>query len=84
MKNIKEVEVLWETPPRPYVVIADLQASHVTVKQMQKRAAEIGADAVIVTLTGGWYSESEIWTENDRYSKSYRGLIGTAIKYKKE
>jgi len=83
-KNIKEVEVLREAPPRPYIVIADFQASQVTVKHMQKRAAEIGADAVIVTLTGGRYSESEIWAENDRYSNTYTGLIGTAIKYKKE
>jgi len=83
-KNIKEVDVLWEAPVRPYVVIADLQASNTTVKCIQKRAAEIGADAVIVTLTGGHYSESEIWAGNDRYSNTYTGLIGTAIKYKTE
>lgn len=83
-KDIKEVEVLREAPPRPYIVIADFQASQVTVKHMQKRAAEIGADAVIVTPTGGWYSHSEIWAENDKYSNSYTGLIGTAIKYKTE
>lgn len=83
-KNINEVEVLWESPTRPYTVIADFQASQATVKHMRKRAAEVGADAVIVTLTGGWYSRSEVWAENDRYSNSYTGLIGTAIKYKTE
>jgi len=82
-KNIKEVEVLREAPTRPYIVIADFQA-FVTIKHMQKRAAEIGADAVIVTPTGGRYSESEIWAGNDRYSNTYTRLIGTAIKYKKE
>ena len=83
-KGIKEVEVLREAPSRPYIVIADLQASRATVKHMQKRAAEIGADAVIVTPVGGWYSRSEIWAGNDQYSNSYSRLIGTAIKYKKE
>lgn len=83
-KDIKEVEVLKKAPTRPYIVIADLQASMATVKYMQKRAAEIGADAVIVTPTGGWYSRSEVWAENDEYSNSYTGLVGTAIKYKKE
>ena len=83
-KDIKEVEVLREAPSRPYIVIADLQASQITVKQMQKRAAEIGADAVIVTPVGGWYSRSEVWAGDDQYSSSYSGLIGTAIKYKKE
>lgn len=83
-KNIKEVEVLKEAPSRPYIVIADFQVSNTTVKYIQKRAAEIGADAVIVTLTGGRYSEDEIWAGNDRYSNTYTGLIGTAIKYKTE
>jgi len=82
-KNIKEVEVLKEAPTRPYIVIADFQA-FATVKHLQKRAAEIGADAVIVTLTGGSYSQSEIWAGNDRYSNTYTRLIGTAIKYKTE
>ncbi|MBM3254187.1 MAG: hypothetical protein FJZ16_08035 [Candidatus Omnitrophica bacterium] len=83
-KNINEVEVLKEKPTRPYIVIADFQASYATVKHMRKRAAEIGADAVIVTHTGGWYSYDEVWAENDRYSNSYTELIGTAIKYKTE
>ena len=82
-KDIKEVEVLREAPSQPYIVIADLQASQVSFKYLQKRAAEIGADAVIVTCTGGSYSTSEVWAENDRYSNSCTGFIGTAIKYKK-
>lgn len=83
-KNINEVEVLREAPSRPYIVIADLQARECTVRYMQKRAAEIGADAVIITPTGGWYSRSEVWAGNDEYSNSYTGLVATAIKYKTE
>ncbi|MFH1900838.1 MAG: hypothetical protein ABIK26_01145 [Candidatus Omnitrophota bacterium] len=84
VKDIKEVEVLREAPPRPYIIIADFQASQITVKQMRKRAAEIGADAVIIIPVGGWYSRSEVWAGDDKYSNSYTGLIGTAIKYKTE
>lgn len=83
-KNINEVEVLREAPTRPHIVMADFQASNITVKFMQKRAAAIGADAVIVTPTGGWYSRSETWAGDDKYSNSYSGLVGTAIKYKTE
>jgi len=83
-KDIKEVEVLRKAPSRPYIVIADLQARRCTVRYMRERAAEIGADAVIVTPTGGWYSYSETWAGDDSNSNSYTGLIGTAIKYKTE
>ena len=83
-KKISEVEVLRGEPKKDYVVIADFQASQASFKHMQRRAAEIGADAVIVTPAGGRYSESEIWAEDDRYSDTYTRLIATAIKYKKE
>jgi len=81
-KDIKDVEVLRKAPVRPYIVIADFQASNVSAKYMQERAAEIGADAVIVTPTGGWYSASEVWAGSDTYSNSYTGMVATAIKYK--
>ena len=83
-KSINEVEVLREAPLRPYIVIADFQVRNATFKHMRKRAAEIGADAVIVVPTGGWYSQDEIWAERDTHSNSYTGLVGTAIKYKTE
>lgn len=82
-KDIKEVEVLSVAPSRPYIVIADLQASGASFEYLQKRSAEIGADAVIVTCTGGAYSTSETWAEEDRYSNNCTGFIGSAIKYKK-
>ncbi len=80
-KKTREVEVLREAPEKPYTVIADFQARDATVAHMRKRAAEIGADAVIVVPVGGWYSEDEVWAENDRYSNTYTRLIATAIKY---
>jgi hypothetical protein len=81
-KNIKEVEVLYEEPRQPYVVIADFQACNASIKHMRKRAAEVGADAVIVVPAGGWYSRNEIWADKDKQSNSYSRLIGTAIQYK--
>jgi len=83
-KEISEVQVLREEPQRPYIVVADFQAKNASFKHMQKRAADIGADAVIVVPLGGSYSRSEIWADEDRYSNTYSRLAGTAIKYKTE
>jgi len=83
-KNVTEVDVLYEEPNAPYTVIADFQAHNATIKHMRKRAAEIGADAVIVVPAGGWYSENEVWADKDRHSNSYSRLIATAIQYEKE
>jgi len=81
-RKTREVEVLREAPQKAYVVIADFQARDATVAHMRKRAAQIGADAVIVVPVGGWYSEGEVWAQSDRYSNTYTRLIATAIKYK--
>jgi len=83
-KEINEVEVLRTEPQQPYIVIADFQARNASIKHMRKRAAEVGADAVIVVPLGGWYSRDEIWADKDRHSNSYSRLTGTAIKYKTE
>ena len=83
-KHISEVEVLREKPQRPFIVVADFQATNASVKHMQKRAAEIGADAVIVVPAGGWYSRNEIWAGEDTHSNSWSRLIGTAIQYTTE
>jgi len=81
-KSIDEIEVLHEEPQQPYIVVADFQACNVSIKHMRKRAAEIGADAVIVVPAGGWYSRKEVWADKDKQSNSYHRLIGTAIQYK--
>jgi len=92
-KNVKDVEVLREKPQRPYTVMADFQAKNgsflffvipVTSERMQKMAAEIGADAVIIVPTGGLYSWNEVRAGGESHSNSYSGLVGTAIKYKTE
>lgn len=51
-------------------------------KDMRKKAAAVGADAVIVTILGGYYSISEEWAESDSYSHTYSRIAGTAIKYR--
>jgi len=81
-KEISQVEVLRKSPTQAYIVVADLQARNASVKYIRKRAAEIGADAVIVVPVGGWYSRSEVWAGNDEQSNSYSRIIGTAIQYK--
>jgi hypothetical protein len=92
-KQGSEVQILREAPQRPYTVIADLQAGRTyfwifewdtSPKYMQKRAAEVGADAVIVVSAGGDYSRSEVWAGKDRHSNSQNRMLGTAIKYKTE
>ena len=83
-KDINEVEVLRTEPQQPYIVIADFQARNSSIKHVRKRAADIGADAVIVVPLGGSYSRNEIWADQDRYSSTYSRLAGTAIKYKTE
>ena len=83
-KNINDVEILREKPQRPYIVVADFQAKNASFRYMQKRAAEIGADAVIIVPLGGWYSRNEVWAGKDTHSNSYSRLVGTAIKYKTE
>ena len=83
-KEIDEVEVLRTEPQQPYIVIADFQAYNASIRHMRKRAADIGADAVIIVSGGGKYSENEIWAGEDRYSGTYTRLIVTAIKYKTE
>ena len=83
-KKIDEVEVLSEAPQRPYIVMAEFQAGNVSYKFMRKRAAEIGADAVIIRHLGGYYSRNEAWADKDRHSSTFSRLAGIAIVYKTE
>ena len=81
-KNPKEVELLWQRPTREFIVIADFQSRGESAEAMRRRAAKIGADAVIVATLGGVYNWSEEWAGNDRQAGTYTRITGTAIKYK--
>jgi len=81
-KEPAEVSILWERPTREFKVIADFQSRGESPKDLQEKAAKIGADAVIVSILGGNYSRSEEWAGNDRESNSYTRITGTAIKFR--
>lgn len=81
-KNPQEVEILYKKPTKDFYVIADFQSRGESPEKIRKKAAQIGADAVIVTILGGYYSYDEQWAGDDRYRDTYTRIIGTAIKYK--
>ena len=81
-KDPKEVELLRQRPSREFVVIADFQARGESPEAMRKRAAKIGADAVIVVILGGLYDRDEEWAGKDKQSNTYTRITGTAIKYR--
>lgn len=83
-KEPKEVEILWANPKKPFVVIADFQVRGGSAKYMQKKAAQIGADAVIVGMYGGYRAMKDQWAGRDSQSKYYTRLTGTAIRYRRE
>jgi len=76
-----EVQILWQKPDRPFTVLADFQSRGESPEDMRKKGAEIGADAVIVSLLGGNYSLNEQWADKDRYSQTYTRIAATAIKF---
>lgn len=80
-KAVKDVDVLYSAPGRRYEVIAEFQARGETARGMQKRAAQVGADAVIITPLGGYHPLNAEWAGDPRQSGSYSRLVGNAIKY---
>jgi len=81
-KDPEKVEILWRKPTREFVVIADFQSRGESPEAIRKKAAKIGADAVLISILGGLYSYSEEWAGSDRQSNTYSHITGTAIKYK--
>lgn len=79
-KPPSEVQLLWKTPDKKFVVIADFQSRGETPEDMRDRAAKIGADAVIVQLLGGVASKDEYPSLN-KQNEHYSRIAGTAIKY---
>ena len=49
---------------------------------MQRKAAKIGADAVIVVPLGGYRSKSDEWAEQDTEGRTYSRITATAILWK--
>lgn len=81
-KPITQVEILMVRPDRDFIVIADFQSRGETPEDLQQKAAEIGADAVLVKILGGQYDLSEQWASKDSRSHTYTRIVGTAIRYK--
>lgn len=84
-KDPKEVELLRQRPSREFTVIADFQSRGESPEAVRKKAAKIGADAVVISILGGYYSTGEQWAGDDRHSNSsspHGRITGTAIKYK--
>jgi len=82
-KKPDQVELLYRAPSRPFTVIADFQSRGESANSMRKRAAKIGADAIIVTPVGGLYRVGEEWAGSDSMAHTYSRLVGSAIKYTK-
>ncbi len=80
-KPINEVQILWSKPNKPFTVLADFQSRGESPEDMRRKGAEIGADAVIVSLLGGLYSKDEQWAGKDRHSNTYARIAATAIKF---
>ncbi len=81
-KEQSSVLILHSKPSKPFVVIADFQSRGESANDLQEKAAEIGADAVIVTQIGGFYSVDEEWASKDRYKNEHHShIVGTAIKF---
>jgi hypothetical protein len=81
-KDPKQVEILWRRPIRDFLIIADFQSRGESPGAMRKKAALIGADAVLISILGGYYSPSEEWAGSDSQRDTYSHITGTAIKYK--
>ncbi len=78
-----EVEILSQPPSSTYEVLADFQSRGESRSDMQRRAAEVGADAVIVVFVGGQRARSDEKAGEDTYAGTYSRVVGTAIKYTK-
>jgi len=81
-KNSQDVQILRQPPARPYDVIADFQSRGESPKSVAKKAAKIGADAVIIATLGGYYELGTQWASEDNQADTYTRIVGTAIRYK--
>jgi hypothetical protein len=80
-KAPEEVEILSKPPTRAHDVIADFQSRGESAEDLQRKAAKIGADAVIVQYLGGQVRESSEWAGSAGVG-NYTRITGTAIRYR--
>lgn len=77
-----EVQILYSRPAQAFTVIADFQSRGEDAEDLRKKAAAIGADAVIVSYLGGHHRLGTQWASEDP-STTYTRIAGTAIKFTK-
>ncbi|MEI8195109.1 MAG: hypothetical protein WCI73_04290 [Phycisphaerae bacterium] len=77
-----QVQVLQAAPAQPYKLVAELQARNMWTSEIRHWAAQLGADAVIVTRLGGDRAKSDVWAAEDTAGTSAASRVtGIAIKY---
>jgi putative N-acetylmannosamine-6-phosphate epimerase len=81
-KKPTDVLMLNSRPSQDFEVIADFQSRGETPEELREKAAEIGADAVIVSMIGGHYDRSAQWASHGN-NGTYSHIVGTAIIFKK-
>lgn len=81
-KQPSQVLLLNSRPSQNFEVIADFQSRGETPEDLREKAAQIGADAVIVSMLGGHYDRSHQWASQDT-AGTYSRIVGTAIIFTK-
>lgn len=79
--NPSSVEVLTSRPAKPFKVIAEFQSRGESDRSYKRKAAAIGADAIIVKNLGGYASLHSDWAGEDPYADSHSRRVAIAIKY---
>lgn len=82
-KDPSQVALLSDRPKGDFVVLADFQSVGESPEDIREKAAQIGADAVIVNRVGGDYHFDEDWADQDKAAGVWRRVVGTAIIFKK-
>jgi len=84
----EEVAILSSKPAREFTVMADFQALGGSNERFQEAAAEIGADAIIVTRVSRLHSGTQKWAGDEEYSSDNKFIpdgvrvVVTAIRYR--
>lgn len=81
-RAVEQVEVLLKPPTRAYEIVAEFQSRGEDAQDMRRKAASVGADAVIVVFAGGVRAANAEWASDQTYGDMYTRIIGTAIRYK--